>query len=414
MTSLVLTITVEADMPRGEVQARMTLQNLRGVHRLQRLCERFGIQPTWLLTWPVVAGPEGKRFVELADQGLAEVGTCLQPWTTPPFEAQEDRLVATGVAGRPSSSIAAKLTHLTHTFTDRFGRAPRVHRAVRAGLDGATLQALERLDYAIDTTAVPRVDATADGGTDWRDAPAVPWFPDRQRPVARGASPILEVPVSTGYHREVPDFVDRLVTHLPPMAKRVLARPGIDALRLQRLDPVAHSAAELRAFARLARGRVLVQPRLRLARGVAGERPRLEELTALVDHHQREVPQAQPDQRQGVAFARRLGAQHAVVCRPDQTSTRRAEHRRGPDGLSVRAPPVGPRRVARPDHRLPPICEARVGRPVVPHLVPPANRAAARRSLPPPATVARSANLTNLHRGSDHVNAGPRPGARFG
>ncbi|MEZ4475319.1 MAG: hypothetical protein R3F60_31900 [bacterium] len=203
------------------------------------------------MTWPVIAGPEGARFVELADAGLAEVGTCLQPWTTPPFDAHEDRLVATGVTGRPSSSIAAKLAHLTEAFTDRFGRAPRVHRAVRGGLDGATLQALERLGYAIDTTALPRVDATADGGTDWRDAPSVPWFPDRQRPAARGASPILEVPVTTGYHREVPEFVDRLVTRLPPLARRTLGRPELGVLRLQRLDPVAHTAAELRAFARL-------------------------------------------------------------------------------------------------------------------------------------------------------------------
>lgn len=248
LASLVVTVSVESDMPRGQVPARTTLRNLAGVHRLQRLCERFGVKPTWLLTWPVIAGPEGERFARLAAEDRAELGVCLQPWTTPPFEAQEDRLSRAGVAALPAPSVAAKLGRLTEAFDQHLGQRPRAHRAVLAGLDGGTLQTLERLGYAIDTTAVPRIDARAEGGSDWREAPDVPWFPDRQRPVARGASPVLEVPVTTGFSKKIPDFADRWATRTAPALRRVLEQQGL--LTLLRLDPVAHEAAVLRPFAR--------------------------------------------------------------------------------------------------------------------------------------------------------------------
>jgi len=247
LASLVLTVSVESDMPRGEVPARTTLRNLAGVRRLQRLCDRFGVTPTWLLTWPVLTSPDVERFGKLVEAGRAETGVCLQPWTTPPFEAQEDRLSRVGVAALPTSAVAAKLHRLTEAYRRALGAPPRVHRAVMAGLDGGTLQSLERLGYAIDTTAVPRHDARGDGGSDWREAPQVPWFPDRQRPAMRGASPLLEVPVTTGWSQPVPEFLDRAATRLPPRLARLLAPMGMQRLSL---DPVAHAPTTLRPFAR--------------------------------------------------------------------------------------------------------------------------------------------------------------------
>ena len=62
MPSLVVTVSVAPDMPRGEIQARTRLRNLEGVARLQRLCDRFGVQPSWLLAWPVITAPAASIF----------------------------------------------------------------------------------------------------------------------------------------------------------------------------------------------------------------------------------------------------------------------------------------------------------------------------------------------------------------
>lgn len=277
LATLVVTVSVESDMPRGEVPARTTLRNLAGVHRLQRLCERFGVRPTFFLTWPVIAGPDAERFARLAEGDRAELGVCLQPWTTPPFEAQEDRLSRVGVAGLAAPAVGAKLGRLTEAFETHLGQRPKVHRAVLAGLDGSTLQALERLGYAIDSTAVPRVDARTEGGCDWREAPDVPWFPDRQRPVLRGASPVLEVPITTGYANKIPDFADRLLTRASPRVRHLVAqRLGMGLLRL---DPVAHPSAVLRPFARrlVEDGLPCLQVALRSPELVAGESRRCPE-----------------------------------------------------------------------------------------------------------------------------------------
>lgn len=241
MPSLVLTVSVAPDMPRGEVQARTGLRNLDGVGRLQRLCERFGITPTYLLAWPIIGATD--LFDGLGDR--AELGTYLQPWATPPFEASEDRLRAFAVGGLGSAAVAAKITRLTEAFTAHFGRAPRCHRAAKAGVDGATIQALERLGYAVDCTATPFLDQRGRGGCDWRMAPEVPYFPDRQRPILRGASPVLEVPRTVGWSAAVPEVIARSAARAPERVRRWL-RPGIS---IRRLDPHAHDIDALRDLA---------------------------------------------------------------------------------------------------------------------------------------------------------------------
>jgi hypothetical protein len=230
-------------MPRGEVQARTVLRNLDGVARLQRLCERFGVKPTYLLAWPVIGATD--LFDGLGAR--AELGTYLQPWATPPFEASEDRLSAFAVGTLGSAAAAAKIADLTEAFTARFGYAPRCHRAAKAGLTGAALQALERLEYAVDCTATPFLDQRGRGGCDWRMAPEVPYFPDRQRPTLRGASPVLEVPRTVGWSAAVPDVIARGAARAPDRVLRWM-RPG---LSIRRLNPHAHDIDALRDLAAL-------------------------------------------------------------------------------------------------------------------------------------------------------------------
>lgn len=245
MPSLVVTVSVAPDMPRGEIQARTRLRNLEGVARLQRLCDRFGVQPTWLLAWPVITASEPTPFDGF--RGRCELGTYLQTWASPPFEASEDRLRAVAVGELSSSAVAGKISALTEAFTARFETAPRCHRAAGGGMDGPSVQVLERLDYAVSSTATPFVDQRPRGGSDWRMAPEVPYFPDRQRPWMRGASPILEVPRTVGWSAALPDVVARGLVQAPEAVRRWVRR----GVALQPLDPLALSIEALRDFSEL-------------------------------------------------------------------------------------------------------------------------------------------------------------------
>lgn len=245
MPSLVVTVSVAPDMPRGEIQARTHLRSLDGVKRLQRLCDRFGVQPTWLLAYPVITAPDVTCFDGFGDR--CELGTYLQTWTTPPFDAMEDRLRSTAVGELPSSAVAGKITALTEAFTARFGRPPRCHRAAGGGMDGPSVQVLERLDYAVSSTATPFVDQRPRGGCDWRMAPEVPYFPDRQRPWMRGASPVLEVPRTHGWDQALPEVVARGLVQAPDRVRRWLQR----GIALRALDPIAMPVDALRDFSRL-------------------------------------------------------------------------------------------------------------------------------------------------------------------
>ncbi len=247
MVSLVVTVSVNSDMPRGEVQARTSLRNLQGVPRLHRMCERFGVPPTYLLTFPVANRPTDGPLDEILRGGRCEIGASLQPWNTPPFDAHEDRLVALSPHHVRASMVQAKLDHLTDAIGERLGDRPKVHRAAHGGLNGAGLQALERLGYAVDCSVTPFVDARPEG-IDWREAPEAPYFPDRQQPGRRGSCPILEVPLTVGWDRKMPPFVARAAVQME-RAHRALANPWFPVANVRRLDPCRSTAAQMRRLA---------------------------------------------------------------------------------------------------------------------------------------------------------------------
>ncbi|MCA9541693.1 MAG: hypothetical protein KC620_22505, partial [Myxococcales bacterium] len=133
---------------------------------------------------------------------------------------------------------------------EAFNRAPRCHRTTGYGLDGPTLQALERLGYAIDSSAAPLLDRRP-LGADWRRAPLAPYFPDRQQPDLRGASPVLEVPVTVGFDRPLPEGIGRALVRVPPRlgTRWLLKHPWAPLAHLHALDPIECDAERLRRVA---------------------------------------------------------------------------------------------------------------------------------------------------------------------
>ena len=258
MVSLLITIDVESDMPRWVVEPETTVRNLQGIPRFQAMCDRLGVKPTYLVTYPVATGPEGEIFEPILTEDRCEIGTHLHPWTSPPFSPEEDRLQATHPSRHSDSVHAAKLAALTEAIESRYGVRPTSYRAGRFGLNGAGMQALERLGYTVDTSATPFTNWVEEGGVDWRDAPEVPYFPDRQQPWRRGSSPILEVPVSIGWRRPMPEAVGRAVVKAPRRMRLIglLDNPVVPLNKLIWFYPSRNTLEEMKRFAevQVARG----------------------------------------------------------------------------------------------------------------------------------------------------------------
>ena len=248
MATLIVSVDVEEDMPEWRVQAQTTTRNLQSLEGVQAICERVGVRPTYLCTWPVATRADGAFLGDWARSGRAEVGSLLHGWLTPPFDAGESRLEALGAHRLSTSSLNAKIGALTEAVANRIGAAPRSFRSGAFSLHGATLQLLERYGYRVDCSVAPLLDTRDTGGVDHRSAPEVPYFPDRQFVERRGASPVLEVPVSVGLLRAVPGSVARVLAHLPPglgLTQRLIRAGGLECHRL-------HPSATLDVLCRLA------------------------------------------------------------------------------------------------------------------------------------------------------------------
>ena len=267
MTTLIVTMTVGADRPRGEVQARTTVRNLDSLPRFQRLCERFGICPTYFLTYPILQHGRSDWFRRTLERGACELGISLEPWTTPPFDANEDRLTAHSANAIPPNAVARKVAALVKSFEDALGVRPTSHRAAGYGLCGATLQALEVHGVKVDSSVTPLVDGREFGSIDWRRAPATPYHPDRQRPATRGASPVLEVPLAVGYERSVPSPVARAVKQAPDWlpVDAILSNRWYSLCGFSSLTPGLFSLEEMQRLADAQIARALPQLVLELS-----------------------------------------------------------------------------------------------------------------------------------------------------
>jgi len=251
MTAFIVSMRVGQDRPGGEVQARNSFRNLAALPRFQRLCDRYGVMPVYLLTYPVLQAPITQWLQGQADIGACEIGICLQPWTTPPFETNENRLTATPLSEIGGSRIHNKLETLVDTFVRTFGRAPLVHRGDGPDMSSACLQGLENLGIGIDTSAKPGCYDVLSGQTDWRQAPKVPYFPSRQDPASRGGSPVVEIPITTGVSWASAPHVHRPLGLLrrsieSTAISRILEESIFSAGTPRPLDPTVLPFAQLR------------------------------------------------------------------------------------------------------------------------------------------------------------------------
>jgi hypothetical protein len=206
----------------------------------QAIFDRYGMVPTYVVDYPVASSPAAVAILRgFAVDGRCEIGAHLHPWVNPPAEGPID--VHHSYPGNlPSATERRKLIALTALIADRFGMRPAVYKAGRYGIGAATPAILRELNYAVDVSVVPHTDFSADGGPDFRNAPAVPFMID---------DTLCELPLSVHYVGRLASRGPQLFRWLSGSAVRPLRLMGIcgrlGLLERLRLSPEGHSLAAL-------------------------------------------------------------------------------------------------------------------------------------------------------------------------
>jgi glycosyltransferase involved in cell wall biosynthesis len=163
--------------------------SIRHQQRTQRLFDRFGIKPTYLIDYPIATDPEACSILKsFLDEGRADVVIQLHPWTNPPF----DELLSARnsyPSNLPRALQQAKIERLIEAVQRHLGLEPKVFKAGRYGFNDDTALLLEQQGLEIDTSVVPFTDFRPVHGPNFGTAPHRPfWFGQRRA--------LLELPMT--------------------------------------------------------------------------------------------------------------------------------------------------------------------------------------------------------------------------
>lgn len=187
------------------------LSHVAAIPRFQAFCEALGVQPVYLVDWPIAKDPRAVEIIgDAVQRGAAEVGVQLHPWVNPPFD--ETLSVRNSYPGNlPPALEAAKFMVLRDAVEAAFGCAPLVYRAGRYGLSPHTASLLKRAGIRIDTSVRSLFDYSAQHGPDFSHHPIDPYWIDDDRA-------LLELPVTSVYCgplRRLGPMLHRAQRHIP-------------------------------------------------------------------------------------------------------------------------------------------------------------------------------------------------------
>lgn len=254
---LVITIDTEEDNQGRYSAVDNTVENIERLASLQKLFDRYGIKPTYLISYPVASSSESVAALnEILAGGNCEIGMHCHPWNTPPFHSNEPVLKRdTMLCNLDENLVHAKLAFHHETIQKNFGITPVSFRAGRFGFGPAVAKSLIHLNYRVDSSVTPFVSWEKHYGPDFTN-----FFPDIFRFSAQGLDykkkkgPLLEVPVTIGFLQN--DFAVASQRHKAlekPLAGRLHILGILGSLGLLNklwLSPEVASAKEMIRLAR--------------------------------------------------------------------------------------------------------------------------------------------------------------------
>lgn len=197
---LVITIDTEEDNWARYSTTDNPVENIEKIIQLQALFDRFGVKPTYLVTYPVATNPRSVAILKAnLDAGKCEIGTHCHPWNTPPFEEEISERNSM-LCNLPEDLVYRKLKCLHEVISNNFDVLPVSFRAGRWGFSASVARSLASLGYLVDTSVSPFVDWSAYHGPDFSNYPLSPYrfdLDDIFTPRADGA--LLEIPATVGF-----------------------------------------------------------------------------------------------------------------------------------------------------------------------------------------------------------------------
>jgi len=233
----------EFDWEKPFSRTATAISNIKCQDLAQRIFDRYGVKPLYVVDYPVASQPEGyKPLLAFRASGVCDIGAHLHPWVNPPFE--EEITSANSFAGNlPRALEHAKLARLTDVIAENFDVRPTIYRAGRFGFGPSTADALEMLGYEIDTSIIPLVDFRAVGGPDFRHFGPQPYWLGTQ-------GGLLEVPPTAAYTGMLANAGTWFHHLLDTRAMRAARLPGLcDRLGLfgrLRLTPEGFTLQQMR------------------------------------------------------------------------------------------------------------------------------------------------------------------------
>jgi hypothetical protein len=214
-----------------EGRKRLSVRNAERLPRLQAVCDRYGVRPTYLVTHEMATRPESAEVLRgLLAGERCEVGAHLHPWSSPPYR-DEDTAVGRYPSELPDELLERQMRELTEAIEAQLGVRPVSYRAGRHGFDTRGLRHLESLGYAVDTSVDPLFNEVRLGGPRFAGAPVAPYHPDPDNLLRPGRSSVLEVPVSAATLPGLPKPLEGFYAALSPRRwrgplKRLGLRPA--------------------------------------------------------------------------------------------------------------------------------------------------------------------------------------------
>ena len=195
----IVTIDTEEDDWTGGRSIGSAVSNVAQVPAFQSLCDRYGIRPTYLLTYPMTQDREAVEiFRALSKQGTCEIGLHCHPWNTPPFE-EELTDANSMLCNLPAELQLKKIETLDSAIRAQVGAKPVSFRAGRWAYSAQVARHLVSLGYKVDSSVTPYVNWAHQYGPDFTDYPVQPYRVQPahiHRPCSDGV--LLEIPATIG------------------------------------------------------------------------------------------------------------------------------------------------------------------------------------------------------------------------
>ncbi len=256
MIRFLVTIDTEEEREWGtayEDHTRYTVKNISFLQPLQELFDKHGVKATYLIDYPVAIDARAASILkEFQNNHQAEIGMHLHPWVNPPYK--EERTVANSFpANLPPELQYEKMKLLTEVISDAMGERPLTYRAGRYGFNESSVPVLEELGYLVDTSVVPFREAKQSFEPTFGWLPNTePYFLNHENIKQAGNSKLLEVPLTVGFSKKVPQIFAKNYTGLPNIGLRRILKRVLD-IDLYWLRP---SYANLRQMIQLSEAQI--------------------------------------------------------------------------------------------------------------------------------------------------------------